>query len=128
MHGNVKWDNDRLLDVIKMRINGSTLQEIADKYGCTRENIRQEIGRAKRIMNVKRHYSDVIFPNIREYMSLHDVSKYEISKRTGIYYQGLNKCLKGDRDFSLGNAFKIANLMGMTVDQAFSMDELQEEV
>lgn len=124
MHGNIKWDNEKLIAIMTMRMNGETLQQIADKYGCTRENIRQIIGRGNRIMRGEgRGNMSIIYPNIREYMRENSVSMSDLANGSGICYGNLNNVLKGRHNISLRNAFKVARFLGMTVDEAFATDE-----
>lgn len=121
--GAIKCDNDRLIGIIRKRLEGATLQEIADVYGCSRENIRQQLGRAARMFRENRKYDEVIFPNIRRYMLKNKVSKYRLSEIAGVKYNSLCGWIQGKYGIPLNGARAIAAAIGMTVDEAFDMQE-----
>lgn len=124
MHRAIKWDNEKLIEIMTMRMHGETLQQIADKYGCSRENIRQIIGRGNRIVRGEgRVNMNIIYPNIRERMREDSVTINDLATGSGIRYDYLRRLLRGKHEISLHNAFKIARFLGMTVDEAFATDE-----
>lgn len=123
MHGNVKWTNDMLIEIMRKRLEGATLQEIGDEYGCSRENIRQVLGRGMRIMKADCRCAEIIFPNIREYMIDHGISLYKMSHDIGAHYNSMGSWLKYGRDIPLGKARIIADYLGMTIDEAFQLPD-----
>lgn len=51
-----------------MRLDGAPLQKIADKFGVTREYIRQITNGACNRASVCDRVSDCVYPNIRKWM------------------------------------------------------------
>lgn len=45
---NIEKLDDKQKDILFMKLSGNTLQEIADRYNCTRENIRQHLEKIKK--------------------------------------------------------------------------------
>ena len=62
------------IDAFTMRLNGYTLQEIGDKYGLTRERIRQMFASITTESRISR--KNYIYPNISDWMIDNNVSQY----------------------------------------------------
>lgn len=62
-----KENKDRLLEMIKMRLDGCTYQEIGDKYGITRQCVQQSIANFTGKERIVRQSSldRCIYPNIK---------------------------------------------------------------
>lgn len=79
-------NKERLMDMVKMRIDGCTYQEIAEKFGVTRQRVQQIMAeftgkeRAKKSFN----RTGFIYPNILEWMDEKGLSLAELSRIMGI--------------------------------------------
>ncbi len=58
------------MDMADMKLEGKTLEEIGDKYKCTRENVRQKLSK---------YFPDIEFPNFQG--KKHPPSKYKMVNR-----------------------------------------------
>ena len=55
------------IDAFTMRLDGYTLQEIGDKYGLTKERIRQIL--EKSCKNERNTMKNYVYPNLADWMS-----------------------------------------------------------
>ena len=114
-------ENEKILEMIKMRMDGATLDEIAQKYGVSRESVRERmpifLAEAK---GLKRSYGNVVYPGIRSWMARNMVNKTSFSKKLGIDIGRLTRILKGVSDVKKSYIDKILAVTGMTYEEAFS--------
>ena len=118
--------NEKLLDMVRMRINGCTFAEIGDKYGITRQAAEQSI---KSICGVKRSgrrkvspkiYMNIIYPNIRDKMIELELGYSSLANKTGKSVTTIRNVLTGFiRNPKVNLAKQIASALNMNVDEAF---------
>ena len=118
--------NEQLLDVVKMRLDGYTLEKIGDKYGMTVSGV----SRAIKLISSRdpnehrggqaRVYDQIIYPNIRARMEERRWSMNTLADKTGISRLGLYYILYGDTQRPrIKNKAAIAKALDMSVDEAF---------
>ena len=117
--------NEELMDVLKMRLDGCTLEEIGEKYGMTASGILRVIRSLSRTPHGRRAgqarmYDQIIYPNIRARMKERGWSMNTLADKTCITRQGLYHILYGDTQRPrIGEKITIALALDMSVDEAF---------
>ncbi len=123
-------NKDRLLEMIKMRLDGCTYQEIAERYGVTRQCVQQKLsviaGNAK--SRTKEIDEKIVFPNLAKWISENQVVKYKLSHMIGgsnnnTNTQIINKKLYGEREFSMSEIKKLLEITGQTFEYLFSTEK-----
>lgn len=113
------------------REKGMTYQQIADKYGVTRQNVAMACGKANpnRFQWHPKH--KVVYPNLRKWLNDNKVSKNEILRRAGMEVCAsssglLGKIFKGTADPRKSFIDKLIEITGMPYEKLFAKSE--EEV
>lgn len=77
---------DRFLEMIKMRLDGCTYKEIAEKFGVTRQRVQQIVAEFTGKERTKKSFNRTgfIYPNILEWMDEKGISLAELSRIIGI--------------------------------------------
>lgn len=121
-------NKDRLLEMIKMRLDGYTYQEIADKYGISKQCVRQSIANLAgkegpvRISALDR----CIYPNIRKWMIDNNISMIKLSKICGRAEKNTGAVrpkLNGEREFQISEIKAILKESGKTFEYMFSAEK-----
>ena len=122
--------NEELLDVVKMRLDGCTLEKIGEKYGMTASGILRAIRSIcsrdphGRRAGQARMYDQIIYPNIRARMKERGWSINMLANKTGVSRQGLSNILYGDTlRPRIKSKAAIAKALAMSVDEAFRKEE-----
>ena len=122
--------NEELLDVVKMRLDGCTLEKIGEKYGMTASGILRAIRSIcsrnphGRRSGQTRMYDQIIYPNIRARMEERGWSMNTLADKTCITRQSLYHILYGDTQRPrIGGRIVIALALDMSVDEAFRKEE-----
>ena len=124
--------NDELLDIVKMRLDGCTLEKIGEKYGMTASGILMVIRSLSRNPNGRRSgqarmYDKIIYPNIRARMKERGWSMNTLANKTCITRQGLYHILYGDTQRpQIKSKAAIAKALDMSVDEAFRKEECND--
>lgn len=77
-------ESTRKYDIYRSeREKGLTYREIAEKYGCSYQNVAQACGKQR--TNYFRPYkeSEVIYPKLRDWLNKNKVSRSEFGRRVG---------------------------------------------
>ena len=125
--------NEELIDVLKMRLDGCTLEEIGEKYGMTASGILRVIRSLSRnphgrMAGQARMYDQIIYPNIRARMKERGWSMNTLADKTCITRQGLYHILYGDTQRPrIGEKITIALVLDMSVEEAFGKVKLDGE-
>ena len=125
--------NEELIDVLKMRLDGCTLEEIGEKYGMTASGILRVIRSLSRNPHGRRAgqarmYDQIIYPNIRARMKECGWSMNTLADKTCITRQGLYHILYGDTQRPrIGEKITIALALDMSVEEAFGKVKLDGE-
>ena len=117
-------DKERAIDIFKMRLEGATYQEIADKYGITRQRV-EAILKMRGPSNKK--YEKCIYKGLREWLQqnnykLTDLQNIISKKEQSQSSNSLRMKLSGERDFRLSEIKSIINLTGMTFEELFMQE------
>ena len=122
---------DRLLEMIKMRLDGCTYQEIADKYGVTRQCVQQSIANftGKERTARKSSLDRCIYPNIRKWMLDNNISMIKLSKMCGLaetHIGAVRTKLNGEREFKISEIKAILKESGKTFEYMFCTENKEE--
>lgn len=100
-----------------MRMDGYTLQEIGNKYGITREYVRQilDVGKRKDI------FQKIVYPGLKQYLVENKMSVRKLSFLIGTQYQTALNTLCGKSKPGMDVINKILQVTGLTYEEAFSL-------
>ena len=100
-----------------MRMDGYTLQEIGNKYGITREYVRQilDVGKRKDISQ------KIVYPGLKQYLVENKMSVRKLSFLIGTQYQTALNALCGKSKPGMDVINKILQVTGLTYEEAFSL-------
>lgn len=100
-----------------MRMDGYTLQEIGNKYGITREYVRQilDVGKRKDISQ------KIVYPGLKQYLVENKMSVRKLSFLIGTQYQTALNTLHGKSKPGMDVINKILQVTGLTYEEAFSL-------
>lgn len=105
------------LEAYKMRLEGKTLQYIADQFGVTREYIRQITPGAG-----PRQRSNYVFPNIAKWLVDNGIYNYEFAEKINASGNAFGSWMLGKKCPSLYHIEKILEVTGMTFEEAFARE------
>ena len=111
------------IDAFTMRLNGYTMQEIGDKYGLTRERIRQMFAAVTTESGISR--KNYIYPNISDWMIDNNVSQYDLCKKLGCQQATISSYLTGRKNPSFAFINLMLELTKMPYEVAFSKERLE---
>ena len=108
------------------RENGLTYDEIAEKYGVSRQCVGQACGKTN-----PKHFKTIrncIYPNLREWMNDNKVSRKELAIRMGLAgyantQANLGNYLKGLNDPPKKVIDKLIEITGLTYEELFYTEE-----
>lgn len=110
------------LDAYSMRLDGKTLQEIGDKYGLTRERIRQIL--AESIRPRERSSDSYRYPGIGKWILDHGETIATLADKAGISrataYNALSLKSKHPANLGKESIDKILKATGLTYEAAFA--------
>jgi DNA-binding helix-turn-helix protein len=106
------------IDMFCMRMDGYTLQEIGDKYGVTREYVRQVLDVGKR----KDKFSKIVYPKLKQYMIERKLSIRKLSILIDIQSATATRLLYGESSPTMSTVNKILKLTGLTYEEAFYLE------
>ena len=106
------------IDAFTMRLDGYTLQEIGDKYGLTRERIRQMFAAVTTESGISR--KNYIYPNISDWMIGNNVSQGDLCKKLGCGQVTISNYLTGKNPPSFAFINLMLELTKMPYEVAFS--------
>ena len=131
-------DKDKV-KMFEMRLSGCTLQKIADKYGITRERVRQILLQSVTNRKVIRkdyefdegNLAKVVYPNISDWLMINGISipefARELSQEQGINYKAttrLENALQDKVEFTMKEIVAILKVTGMNFEYAFRKVEI----
>lgn len=108
---------EQILDMCKMRIDGHALQEIADKYGCTIECVRQ--------LTPKRGYKrdKSVYPAINRWMEERNITMAYLSEMCGLSKGTISNTLNGRNSPTKYVIDKILLVTGLKYEDAFRKEQ-----
>lgn len=115
---------EQVLEMVTMRVNGATLKEIGERFGVSKEYVRQCMppvmcGTNKREFAVDR----IIYPALKEYMKERGLSLNGFSRLVNMYPQTAKNVLLGKNDPQKRIIDSILSATGLTYEQAFKVDD-----
>lgn len=113
---------EKINQMIEMRSNGSTLQQIADKFGVSRQYIHTLIPRFNQ-QTRKPDYSVWIYPAIAEYCEFNKLGMPDIENEFGITYNSFYSIMTGRYCPSKTTIDKILKATCLTYEEAFKTKE-----
>lgn len=122
---------DRSLEMIKMRLYGFTYQEIAEKFGVTRQRVQQIVAEFTGKERTARQSSldRCIYPNIRKWMLDNNISMIKLSKMCGLaetHIGAVRTKLNGEREFKISEIKAILKESGKTFEYMFFTENKEE--
>ena len=113
---------DQVKDMFSMRLEGFTLLEIGEKYGISKERVRQLLSDAAGGRNrvIRKNY---VFPNIENWMYEKDIMQDEIAKECGRSQNNVSSILIGKYKPSFDFISAVLRMSGMTFEEAFQRRE-----
>ena len=116
------------IDAFTMRLDGYTLQEIGDKYGLTRERIRQMFASITTKSGIPRKiYKNYIYPNISDWMIDNNVKQSDLSKKLGCAQVTISSYLTGKNPPSFAFINLMLELTKMPYEVVFSKERMEQE-
>lgn len=115
---------DEKIQAFAMRIDGYTLEEIADKFGVTREWIRQMLYKSVSCDNYRRKY---VYPEITKWMFENNINQKDICEMTGYKQNAVSYILIGRNQPSLKFISAICDAMQMQPSVAFKREDVKDE-
>lgn len=113
-------EKNQILEMCKMRLDGYSLAEIADRFCVSREYVRQCTPQCKNDGSPRfRTNKNYIYPAILSYMRTNRISTKSLSEKSGIAYPTLSKYLTGTTNPPKPAIDKILHVTGMTYEEAF---------
>lgn len=118
------------IEAFAMRLDGETYQEIADKFGVTRQYIHQMLGGDRR-SKVALNDRGFIYPNLMKWMIENGVPIYELYKKMGYKSSDCSKIyqrLRGESRFTISDIRKILEITKLSFEECFEIREGATEV
>ena len=107
------------IDMFAMRANGCTLQQVAVKYGITRERVRQIL----LAYTAPRKEKVYAYPNISNWMEENGVTLSQLADNCKLSYKTVRAYLKGIREPNFIFVQYILKETGMPFEVAFQIRE-----
>lgn len=117
---NHTWSKAELMEMFQLRMEGYSLQEIGDKFGITRERVRQILSNPVRVARAST--IKCVYPAISDYLKCNRISACQFASRAGIAYPTLYNTLTGRTDPNKRVIDKILSETGLTYEEAFRTD------
>ena len=113
------------IDAFTMRLDGYTLQEIGDKYGVSRERIRQMFAQVTTESGISR--KNYIYPNIADWMVENNVTQSLFCRELGCCKSTISGYLTGRISPSFEFINKVLEITKMPYEVAFSKERLERK-
>ena len=111
-------DRDKA-DAYFMRLNGFSLQEIADQFGVSKQYIAQMFPASGRAAQHMRNPERCIYPSIRKYMKQNRMTYSRLAALCGCSPTSLYRNLTGEAEITKRTIDKLLEVTQMTYEQAF---------
>lgn len=120
-----RWSDEKTMDVVRMRLEGKSLQQIADKYGCSRQNIELAL---KRISAPKesKGLKACAYAGLRAWLHANNCTMRKLSMDLGIHYGTMLNYLHGQRAMKIGTINAILDYTGLSFEQCFGKVDAHE--
>ena len=113
------------IEVFKMRLDGFTYQEIAEKFGVSRQYINQML---QNVISERRNktLNKIVYPNIANWLKDNECSISEFAIRVGIKRSTLDRKLYGRNKFNSDEIKRILDVTGMKFEECLKMKESED--
>lgn len=105
--------------IYEMRLRGFTMQECADRFGVTREYIRQLVPATQNRCHRKIWYEECIFPNIANWLYDNRYTYNRFGLACGTNGMSMRRYLIGEVSIPRERINRILDVTGMTYEEAF---------
>lgn len=114
---------EQVIEAFTMRVDGFTYQEIANKFGISRECVQQKLRRE--INGNKASSKNCIYPGLVNWMRGKGFSAFELNAKAGICknIQAFYNRLYGRTGWEMDEIKKILAFTGLTFDEAFATEK-----
>lgn len=113
--------NEEKVEAYRMRLEGATFQEIANKFGCSRQNVHQIVPFVDKGF-VKPSFT-CIYPNIEKWRRKNRITLNQLSYLCGISYQTIVRSLSVKGNPTKKVIDSILEATGLTYEEAFKTEE-----
>ncbi len=103
--------NKQKEEMREMRKKGVSLQNIGDKYGVTRERVRQILADEKDLYRFRKSLKQIVYPQIRQMMADENISVKKMACCIGISHEAATKKLRGESQFRQNEIDVICRMM-----------------
>lgn len=116
--------NEVKAQMFKMRLDGYTLQAIADKFGVTKQYVSMILPPMKQGYKAtpSKTLEIIKYPNIEKWMRENQCNMKRLSDLTGMGVMRIRRGLCGEIDMHKSTIDKILEVTGMTYEEAFYID------
>lgn len=109
-----------------MRLDGCTYQEIADKFGVTKQYIQQSLFPSDGRMSKIRNSEICIYAGLAQFIDDHNVTQRKLAEVINTKCpQGnstrLRRKITGETQFKINEIYKILKFTGMTFEECFAL-------
>ena len=119
-----KLTNRDKADAYFMRLNGMSLQEIADKFGVTRQCIAQLLPASSPSFRHPTNADKCIYPAIREYMQKNRMTYSRMASLCGVTSMTIYNCLTGEVTPTKKTIDRVLEVTQMTYEEAFKKETI----
>lgn len=113
---------DQKVEAYRMRLEGATLRECAEKFGVSREYIRQITPPVETHPRRRSNYDGCIYPNIKEWLYQNRYSYCSFSKLLACTPMSVYNALMGKVSPNKKLIDKILDATGMSYEEAFKTE------
>lgn len=115
---------DEKVEAYRMRLEGSSLREIADKFGVSMERIRQIVPPTEgKTWSKDGMWSRCVYPGIGQWLFENRCSYAKLAELIGAPQSSVSRWMNGINKLNKPTIDKILDVTGMTYEQAFGLDE-----
>lgn len=112
--------------MFSLRLDGYTLQEIADRYGISIERVRQIMKIGSMDERMDKSKNQWVYPNAVEWAERNRMSIYRIAADSGIPCSTLHNALKGKNQPKKSTIDALLRISGMTYEEFFYRPKKEE--
>lgn len=109
------------IKVFEMRLDGYTLQRIANEMGVTRQRIYQILYKRPR-----RGFKS-IYPMLNVWMNDNKETYVSLAPKMGMSKYTISQKLQGEKEFKKLEIDRLLSLTGMTYEEAFALEEIEDK-
>ena len=109
--------NEDKVKMFSMRLEGATFQEIADKFGISRQRVQQLL--CSNRPSTRKTLNKIVYPNIAKWLDDNGMNIYCFGERCGLSSTSLRNFLLLDLGCTKYTIDKILEVTGLTYEEAF---------